>query len=91
MSSADVDAAGRHAAGASSLGAVRAAVIAAVWAVATAAALVLAWQTRVGPVIYRLSERHGVHLGDVVGFAIAYAWAAVLTIAIASTPPSRRQ
>jgi hypothetical protein len=70
---------------------VRAVLIAAIWVVATAGALVLAWQSRVGPVIYRLSERHGVHLGDVAGFVVAYAWAAVVTIAVVGTPPSRRQ
>jgi hypothetical protein len=62
-----------------------------IWGLATAAGLWFAWQTHVGPVIYAFSVRHGIHLGDVVAFVVAYAWAVVLTIGVVGTPPSPRQ
>ena len=42
-------------------------------------ALLFARTTRIGPAV-RLWANHGVHLGDLAAFALAYAWAATLTI-----------
>lgn len=50
-----------------------------VWAAATAFGLGFAAWTAVGPVVLMLSRNHGVHLGDLVALAAAYAEAAVLT------------
>jgi hypothetical protein len=62
---------------------------AAVWGTATALALWFAWQTKVGPVLVVVNSRHGIHLGDVLAFVVAYAWAGVATMALL-LPPSRR-
>lgn len=43
----------------------------ALWALAGAAALLVAWRTKVGPVVLHLSARHGVHAGDVLFVAAA--------------------
>jgi hypothetical protein len=53
-----------------------------IWAAATAAALLIAWQTKVGAVIYKLSYRHGIHSGDVLAFLVAWMWATYLTAAL---------
>ena len=50
-----------------------------IWGSATGMALLLARTTRVGPA-FHLWGTHGVHLGDLAAFALAYAWAATLTI-----------
>ena len=52
------------------------------WGIATAGALAWAWRTTVGPVVFAVSDTHGIHFGDLVGFAIAYAWAIVTTMAL---------
>ena len=57
----------------------RLALVAALWATATVFALVIAWWTAVGPVVLTLSRAHGVHVGDLVALAAAYAEAAMLT------------
>jgi hypothetical protein len=49
------------------------------WATATLLGLVVAGTTRIGPVLFTISGSHGVHLGDVVGFAVAYGAALVPT------------
>jgi hypothetical protein len=49
--------------------------IAAIWGAALAAALLIAWQTRVGPIVLRVTDRHGVHLGDVAAFEVCAMWA----------------
>lgn len=58
-----------------------------VWALATAGALVVARRTYVGRVVYSFDDRHGIHLGDLAAFLVAYAWAAVITIALVGEPP----
>jgi hypothetical protein len=64
----------------------------AVWTAATAVGLAFAWKTHVGWVIWVFNQRHGVHQGDVVAFVVAYAWAAVASIAvIGATGPRRHQ
>jgi hypothetical protein len=63
---------------------------AAIWGVATCAALFLAWQTKVGPVIYKVSYRHGIHSGDVLAFLVAWMWAAYLTIGLYRSTSRRR-
>lgn len=50
-----------------------------VWGSATGMALLFARTTRLGPA-FHLWGTHGVHLGDLAAFALAYAWAATLTI-----------
>jgi hypothetical protein len=50
-----------------------------VWAVAMAGVLMTAMDTRAGPVLFTISPRHGVHLGDVLVLLAAAAIAAVLT------------
>jgi hypothetical protein len=49
---------------------------------ATYAGLWVAAHTKVGPVLFVVSQhsRHGVHLGDIAAFVIAYTWAAMLTL-----------
>lgn len=59
---------------------------AAVWATASAVALAIAWKTKVGPVLFALSSRHGVHLGDIVAFVVAYTWAGITTMALLASP-----
>ena len=63
--------------------------IVATWLVATAIGLAIAWQTKVGPVLVTWGSRHGLHLGDVVGFVAVYSWASVVTLALLA-PRSRR-
>ena len=57
----------------------RSALVAALWATATVFALAIAHWTAVGPVVLTLSRGHGVHVGDLVALAAAYAEAALLT------------
>jgi hypothetical protein len=57
-----------------------------VWAVASAVALAIAWKTKVGPVLFVLSSRHGVHLGDIVAFFVAFVWAGIITMALLGSP-----
>lgn len=64
--------------------------VAAIWALATAAALAVAWKAHVGVVMFTLSDRHGVHTGDLAAFAVAYAWATVLSLAVLSGRRPRR-
>ena len=60
-----------------------------VWAVAVAAVLLTAVDTRVGPVLFTISRRHGVHLGDVLVLLAAAAIAAVLTWLLLRKPCPR--
>jgi hypothetical protein len=54
----------------------------AVWAVASAASLVVAAETSVGPVLLSLTHNHGVHAGDVVAVLGGTAIAIIATLAI---------
>jgi hypothetical protein len=63
---------------------------AAPWVLATLAGLVIAATTRIGPTLLQLSERHGVHLGDLLAFALAYAMALAVTLAMRRTRRRRR-
>jgi hypothetical protein len=51
----------------------------AIWCAATAAALAVAAETKIGPIVLRISQRHGVHAGDLVAAAVASAASAVVT------------
>lgn len=51
-----------------------------VWGLATALGLAVAATTRIGPVVLRVTSSHGVHLGDVLAFALAYAAAGLVTL-----------
>lgn len=53
--------------------------VGAVWVLATLFGLGVAATTTIGPTVLVLSYNHGVHLGDIVAFAGAYAVAAVVT------------
>jgi hypothetical protein len=57
----------------------RLALISALWVAATVFALAIARWTAVGPIVLTLSRGHGVHVGDLVALAAAYAEAALLT------------
>jgi hypothetical protein len=46
--------------------------ITAVWLIATAISLGIAAKTSIGPVVLKLSKNHGVHAGDLAGFAGCY-------------------
>lgn len=54
-----------------------------VWGLATAIGLQVAATTRIGPVLVKLSYRHGVHLGDLLAFAACYGVALLITVWIA--------
>lgn len=60
----------------------RGGLIAIVWLVAAAISLGIAAKTSIGPVVLKLSKDHGVHAGDLVGFAGCYLSALVLTAKI---------
>jgi hypothetical protein len=60
-----------------------------VWAVAVAGVLFTAMGTRAGPVLFTISPRHGVHLGDVLVLLAAAAIAAALTSLLLRKPPPR--
>ncbi len=53
--------------------------VVAIWSIATAIVLLFAAETRVGPAI-RLSERHGVHVGDVAALVVLWSMAALSTV-----------
>lgn len=53
--------------------------VGAIWVGATLFGLAVAATTTIGPILLSLSYNHGVHLGDLVAFAGAYAVAAVIT------------
>ena len=57
----------------------RLALVVALWATATAFGLAIGALTKVGPVVLTLAHGHGVHMGDLVALAAAYAEAGVLT------------
>ena len=59
-----------------------------VWLVATAISLGIAAKTSIGPVVLKLSNNHGVHAGDLVGFAGCYLSALALTAKILRKVPS---
>ena len=54
-------------------------IVALLWGAATVLGTGVAATTRIGPVLFTVSGSHGVHLGDVVAFAVAYAAALVFT------------
>jgi len=58
------------------------ALVVSVWAAATAVALAIAAETRIGPVLISLSRRHGVHVGDIIGVLACYSAALLATRAI---------
>lgn len=42
------------------------------WTLATVVGVLVAGETKIGPVLLTLSRNHGVHLGDVLAFAGCY-------------------
>ena len=59
-----------------------------VWLVANVAGLYVAAATTWGPVVARLSSKHGVHLGDVLAVLVGVAVAATVTGLVWVTSPS---
>lgn len=57
----------------------RTGLLTAVWLIATAIGFGIAAKTSIGPVVLTLSKDHGVHAGDLVGFAGCYLSALALT------------
>ena len=60
-----------------------------VWAVAVAGVLLTAMDTRAGPVLFTISRRHGVHLGDVLVLLAGTVVAAVVTWLLLREPRRR--
>ncbi len=60
----------------------RAVLVVLTWIGATLFGLIVAVETRIGPTVLDLSHQHGVHLGDVLAFAAAYAVAALVTASV---------
>lgn len=60
----------------------RLAVLAVIWAGAVAVGLAAARLTKVGPILFEVSGRHGVHTGDVLAFTFAFAFASFCTAAL---------
>jgi hypothetical protein len=56
-------------------------VCAAAWLLAPLAGLFVAATTKWGPILWQLSQNHGVHLGDVVALAAGVAVAVAVTVA----------
>jgi hypothetical protein len=52
------------------------------WVAATLLGLAVAATTRMGPILFAISANHGVHLGDLLTFAAAYAVALVITLVL---------
>jgi len=51
-----------------------------VWVAATLVGLTVAATTRIGPIVFTLSARHGAHVGDVLAFVVAYGVALAITL-----------
>ncbi|MGH3584811.1 MAG: hypothetical protein ACRDQ0_00670 [Pseudonocardia sp.] len=62
------------------VGARRVVVVIAVWVLATLVGLAVAATTKVGPVVLTLTHRHGVHLGDLLAFVVAYGAAGLISL-----------
>jgi hypothetical protein len=52
------------------------------WIAATLLGLAVAATTRMGPILVTITADHGVHLGDLLAFAVAYAAALVITLSL---------
>lgn len=52
------------------------------WALATVGGLIVASTTKIGPVVLAITENHGVHSGDLVGFALCYGAALLASLVI---------
>ena len=53
--------------------------VVAIWSAATAFGLAFAVATKIGPVLWTLSRRHGVHVGDLLALLASYTVAALMT------------
>lgn len=62
---------------------------AAVWLLVNAAALLVAAQTKFGPILVTLSPRHGIHLGDAMAVVLGLAVASTVTAVLWATAPER--
>jgi hypothetical protein len=62
-----------------------------VWVAATSVGLGVAATTKVGPVVIAVSTHHGVHLGDLLAFSVAYTAALVITLRMRGSRRPRRR
>lgn len=58
----------------------QAVVLGAIWGGALLVALLVSWQTKAGPIVVSVTDRHGVHLGDIAAFDVSAMWAVHGTI-----------
>lgn len=54
--------------------------VALTWGAALVFVLVVAADTRIGPVVFRITEKHGVHLGDIYATLAAVVVALLITV-----------
>jgi hypothetical protein len=66
-----------------------AALVVLVWSLAALAALFVASDTRIGPVLIKISRGHGIHLGDALVFVLVTAAASSVTWLLVRRKPSR--
>ncbi|WP_345602724.1 hypothetical protein [Pseudonocardia adelaidensis] len=59
------------------------------WASATLLGFAVAATTRIGAIVLTIYGSHGVHLGDLAGFGVAYGAAALLTRRVLTRGRSR--
>ncbi|WP_214371330.1 hypothetical protein [Pseudonocardia sp. H11422] len=64
--------------------------IATTWVGATGVALLVAAETKLGPIVLDLTKRHGVHLGDLVAVAVCFITALLITSRIVHPTPERQ-
>lgn len=60
-----------------------------VWLLVNAAALLVAAQTKLGPTLLIVSDRHGIHLGDVLAVVVGLVIATTVTVVLWVTAPER--
>lgn len=58
-----------------------------VWILVMSAALLVAAKTKIGPMVARLSQNHGVHVGDLVAVAVGVVIASAVTVVAWVTRP----
>ena len=61
-------------------GSVRLLVVGLAWIGATLFGLAVAATTTIGPVVLNVTRSHGVHMGDLVAFSVAYVVALLVTL-----------
>lgn len=67
----------------------RSALLAATWFTAISAGFWFSTTFRIGPIVYQLSQRHGVHLGDLYACAVCFVVAVLITVGLLRRPAGR--